>query len=84
MRKLDSELGSELETSWIIHIYGSNRRLLCTLEDTHAYALFIGLLLGFILGLLMTRIVTHNVEQPARKLELNPKIVDVVPWQKIN
>lgn len=48
MKKLDHNLPHphDLDEGWIVHIYGNNRRLLCTLNPSHGWSMVAGLVLG--------------------------------------
>jgi hypothetical protein len=50
MKKLDQNLphSQNVNEGWAIHIYGSNRRLLCTLDPSHGWSMLAGLALGAI------------------------------------
>ncbi|EKQ66888.1 hypothetical protein OsccyDRAFT_4698 [Leptolyngbyaceae cyanobacterium JSC-12] len=45
MSKLKQSL-DELNTGWAVNIYTSDRRLLCTLNPSHAWAFALGICLG--------------------------------------
>lgn len=45
MSKLKQSL-SEMNQGWIVNIYGGDRRLLCSLEPSHAWAFAVGLIVG--------------------------------------
>lgn len=47
MRKLDGDI----DEGWVVHVYGRDRRLLCSLERSHSWSFLIGLAVGLILGL---------------------------------
>jgi hypothetical protein len=47
MRKLDCDI----DEGWVVHVYGRDRRLLCSLEPSHGWIFIIGLAMGLILGL---------------------------------
>ncbi|MCW6034843.1 hypothetical protein K4A83_00935 [Spirulina subsalsa FACHB-351] len=52
MQKLQYPVSSE---GWSIQIYGSDRRLLLSLDATHAWLLGIGIVLGFAIALVGLR-----------------------------
>ncbi|WP_017305970.1 hypothetical protein [Spirulina subsalsa] len=52
MQKLQYPVSSE---GWSIQIYGSDRRLLLSLDATHAWLLGIGILVGFVIALMGLR-----------------------------
>lgn len=43
-------LERDLDQSWIIHVYGPNRRLVCTLDPSHGWVFAVGLVLGLMVG----------------------------------
>jgi len=48
MNRLNQNL-HDVSTGWAINIYGSDRRLLCTLDPSHAWVFVAGILLGALL-----------------------------------
>lgn len=47
MRKLDCNV----DEGWVVHVYGSDRRLLCSLERSHGWIFAAGLAVGLVLGI---------------------------------
>lgn len=57
----------DAQEGWFVQVYGSNRRLLCVLEPTHAWTFFIGCGVGVLLA-----IVWINAARPNLPLEPVP------------
>jgi hypothetical protein len=53
MKRIEDSLphSYSLSEGWTVHVYSSDRRLLCTLNSSHCWSLFAGLVLGMILTL---------------------------------
>ncbi|WP_421654795.1 hypothetical protein [Leptothermofonsia sp. ETS-13] len=52
MNRAPGQLRTAISDGWVIHIYGGDRRLLCSLYPSHGWAFLTGIGLGFILALL--------------------------------
>jgi uncharacterized membrane protein len=51
MNKATSSLQSTIGKGWSIHIYRSDRQLLCSLYPSHGWTFLAGIVLGFVLAL---------------------------------
>ncbi|MEO1404202.1 MAG: hypothetical protein AAFV72_23530 [Cyanobacteria bacterium J06635_1] len=47
----DLKLDTSLDEGWAVHVYDRNRRLRCTLEPSHGWALCTGLGIGILITL---------------------------------
>jgi hypothetical protein len=52
MNKTTDPSQTVISQGWSVHVYGSDRRLLCSLYPSHGWAFFVGIVLGFILALI--------------------------------
>jgi hypothetical protein len=41
-----------IDEGWMMHIYSRDRRLLCTLESSHAWAFLTGLVFGLLIAII--------------------------------
>jgi hypothetical protein len=49
MKKMENVPYHGIDQGWTVHVYSSDRRLLCTLNASHCWSLVIGLALGIVL-----------------------------------
>ncbi|NES96835.1 MAG: hypothetical protein F6K32_16675 [Desertifilum sp. SIO1I2] len=69
--KLDTNEG------WVVQVYGSNRRLLCVLEPSHAWIFSIGCIVGLLLSIIWINAARHSPPlEPAPPTELPALQVD--------
>jgi hypothetical protein len=55
MRKFESQKSTpflDTKEGWAVQVYGSNRRLLCVLEPSHAWTFLLGCGVGLLLAMI--------------------------------
>jgi hypothetical protein len=55
-----SQLKFDKDEGWIVQVYGSNRRLLCVLERSHAWIFLIGCGVGLLLSVIWINTARYN------------------------
>lgn len=65
------------DEGWVVQVYGSNRRLLCVLEPSHAWIFLTGCGVGLLLAVIWTNVARYSpplkpappIESPALKVD---------------
>lgn len=67
MQKLQNPISHD--EGWSIQVYGSDRRLICSLYPSHAWTFAVGILAGFVIAFFS---ISHN--SPTSQREATPLI----------
>ncbi|WAL60928.1 hypothetical protein [Thermocoleostomius sinensis] len=70
-----SQLKLDTDEGWVVQVYGSNRRLLCVLEPSHAWIFLIGCVVGLLLS-----VIWMNAARYSPPLEPTPP-TELPIWQ---
>ncbi len=67
----------DINEGWVVQVYGSNRRLLCVLEPSHAWIFLIGCGVGLLLSVIWINVARYNPPlEPTPITESPPLQVD--------
>jgi hypothetical protein len=70
----DHSLKNRLDLGWSVQIYSSDRRLLCSLEPSHAWGFLVGISVGVVLALVGTQ---HLHTQPQTSTTTTPSTTTI-------
>ncbi|MBV5262004.1 hypothetical protein FLX56_26750 [Synechococcus moorigangaii CMS01] len=79
MNKLPQSLQEKIKLGWSLQLYNGDRRLIFSLDASHAWILILGLGLGFLSGLVFAAMAPDNPSQPNQTKESTitaPTMVD--------
>ncbi|MGB0563439.1 MAG: hypothetical protein ACPGVO_16790 [Spirulinaceae cyanobacterium] len=50
----------DMNESWVVQIYGRNRRLLCVLEPSHGWTFLVGCCMGLLLSVIWINVARYS------------------------